>query len=114
MPEEVAAMLNLFGWEVGMSLIEVVLLFGGALVIAGVLQYIGQAGFGAEWVFTGAAAVVGGWLGSEAFGTLSTWGPVITGLYLVPALIGAVVFGVVADAALRYASGGRYLAPRPI
>jgi hypothetical protein len=36
------------------------------------------------------------------------------GLYLVPALIGAVILGVVVDAFLRYGTGGTYLAPRPI
>lgn len=107
-------MLNLVGWEVGMSLGEVVLLVAGALVIAGVFQYIGKAGFGTEWIFTAAAAVVGGWIASEALGSFSTWGPVLTGLYLVPALIGAVVLGALADAVLRYAGGGTYLAPRPI
>ena len=83
-------------------------------MIAAVVQYIGQVSFGYEWAFAGIAALVGGWLGSEAFGTLSTWGPVLEGLYILPALIGAVVLGAVVDAVVRFSSGGAYLAPRPI
>ncbi|HEY7525435.1 MAG TPA: GlsB/YeaQ/YmgE family stress response membrane protein [Candidatus Limnocylindria bacterium] len=108
-------MLNLFGWEVGMNWGEALVLIAGALVIAAILQVIGRVGFGTEWIFTGVAALVGGWLGSEAFGSLSTWGPVMDGLYLVPALIGAVILGGVVDAFLRYGTGGTYLpAPRPV
>ena len=107
-------MLELFGWEIGMNLWEAILLASGAVVIAAVAQYIGRTSFGYEWVFTGIAALVGGWLGSEAFGTLSTWGPVFEGLYLVPALIGAVVLGGIVDAAVRFSFGGTHLAPRPI
>jgi len=107
-------MLNLFGWEIGMSWTEGILLVAGALAIAAAFEYIGRVGFGIEWIFTGVAAPVGGWLGSEAFGSFSTWGPVVTGLYLVPALIGAVVLGGLVDAALRYIGNGSYLAPRPI
>jgi uncharacterized membrane protein YeaQ/YmgE (transglycosylase-associated protein family) len=107
-------MLSLFGWEVGMNWGEALVLVAGALVIAAILQVIGRVGFGTEWIFTGVAALVGGWLGSEAFGTLSTWGPVMSGLYLVPALIGALVLGLIVDAFLRYGTGGAYMAPRPI
>jgi len=107
-------MLNWFGWEVGVNLGEVFLLIAGAAVIAVVLQNIGRAGSGYEWIFTFVAALAGGWLGSEAFGALSTWGPVFEGLYLVPALIGAMILGVLVDAAVRYIAGGSYLAaPHP-
>jgi uncharacterized membrane protein YeaQ/YmgE (transglycosylase-associated protein family) len=107
-------MLELIGWDVGMNLGEAIILVLGAIVIAAVAQYIGRVSFGYEWVFTGIAALVGGWLGSEAFGTLSTWGPALEGLYILPALIGAVVLGAVVDAVVRFSSGGAYLAPRPI
>jgi uncharacterized membrane protein YeaQ/YmgE (transglycosylase-associated protein family) len=107
-------MLDLFGWQIGMDLAGAVLLVFGAIVIAAVAQYIGRVSFGYEWVFTGVAALGGGWLGSEAFGTLSTWGPAMGGLYIVPALIGALVVGAIVDAAVRFSSGGTYLAPRPI
>jgi len=107
-------MLNLFGWEVGMNLGEAILLIFGAIVIAAVAQYIGRVSFGYEWVFTGTAALAGGWLGSEAFGTLSTSGPAFEGLYIVPALIGALILGAVVDVMVRFSSGGTYLAPRPV
>jgi uncharacterized membrane protein YeaQ/YmgE (transglycosylase-associated protein family) len=107
-------MFELIGWDIGMNLGEAILLVVGAVVIAAIAQYIGRVSFGYEWVFTGIAALVGGWLGSEAFGSLSTWGPVFEGLYLLPALIGAVVLGGVIDALVRFSSGGTYLAPRPI
>ena len=82
-------------------------------VIGAIAQYIGRPGFGYDWLFTAAAALVGGWIGSEAFGTLSTWGPAFDGLYLLPALIGAVVLGGVVDALSRTVAGGTY-APNPV
>lgn len=109
-------MLELIGWNVGMTLVAAVLLVIGALVIGAIAQYIGRVVIGYEWVFTAVAALVGGWLGSEAFGTLSAWGPVFDGLYILPALIGGVVLGAATDAVVRYATGGTYLEPhaRPI
>jgi uncharacterized membrane protein YeaQ/YmgE (transglycosylase-associated protein family) len=107
-------MFELIGWDIGMNLGEAILLVFGAIVIAAVAQYIGRTSFGYEWVFTGVAALVGGWLGSEAFGTLSTWGPALEGLYIVPALIGGVVLGTIVDALVRFSSAGTYLAPRPV
>lgn len=112
--KEEAAMLELIGWDVGMNLGEAIILVAGALVIGVGAQFIGRPGSGYEWVFTALAALVGGWLGSEAFGTLSTWGPVMQGLYLVPALIGAVVLGGAIDAMTRFYVFGSDVAPRPI
>ena len=106
-------MLEPFGWSIGMDLVPALLLVAGALVIGVIAQFIGRPGFGYDWVITGAAALVGGWLGSEAFGTLSTWGPAFDGLYLVPALIGAIVLGGIGDIVTRYSVGGTY-APRPV
>lgn len=108
-------MLNLFGWDVGMSGLAVILLVAGALVIGAIPLFIGEARTGYEWLATAAAVLVGGWLGSEAFGGISTFGPVFDGLYLVPALVGGVVLGAVVDVAVRYVTGGTYThAPRPI
>ncbi|HEY6609144.1 MAG TPA: hypothetical protein VI277_08120, partial [Candidatus Limnocylindria bacterium] len=68
-----------------------------------------------QWIVVGAAALVGGWLGSESLGTLSTWGPEFEGLYVVPAIIGGLVVAFVADALLRYATEGSYVHhPQPI
>jgi hypothetical protein len=63
---------------------------------------------GWEWIATAAAALVGGYLGSEAVAGASTWGPVIEGLYVLPALIGAVILGGVVDSLLRYGTEGSY------
>lgn len=107
--------MELFGWDVGMSGWAVTLLIVGAVVIGLVLQYIGDVTNGYEWIVAGLAAIVGGWLGSEALGAASTWGPEFQGMNLLPALIGAVVFGFVADLIVRYATGGSLVHhPRPV
>jgi uncharacterized membrane protein YeaQ/YmgE (transglycosylase-associated protein family) len=108
-------MLELFDWNVGMSGIAVILLIAGALVLGALPLFVGEPKTGYEWLVSAAAVLVGGWLGSEAFGSLSTFGPAFDGLYLVTALIGGIVLGVIVDAATRYATGGSYThAPRPV
>jgi uncharacterized membrane protein YeaQ/YmgE (transglycosylase-associated protein family) len=104
-----------FGWNVGMSVFAALLLVLGALLIGVIAQYIGDVRVGWEWAATAFAALVGGYLASEAFGGLSTWGPAIDGFYLVPALIGAVVVGGVVDVLTRMTTDGSYVhAARPI
>jgi len=108
-------MLDLYGWDVGMTGSAVSLLFMAAIVIGAVVQNIGKASFDYEWVLTAVAAFTGGWLGSEAFGAASTWGPEWQGMYLLPALIGAMVLsGSVAVAIRDVNSGTRVSDPRPI
>jgi uncharacterized membrane protein YeaQ/YmgE (transglycosylase-associated protein family) len=108
-------MLELFGWQIGMDWAGVLLLVGGALVLGVIAQFIGETRTGYEWLIAGIAALAGGWLGSEAFGTLSTWGPDVGSLYLLPALIGGVVLGGVIDAVVRTMTGGSFVThPRPI
>lgn len=101
-------MLELFGWNVGMSTLAAILLVAGSLVIGGVAQFLGEVRVGWEWIATAAGAVVGAYLGSEAVYGASTWGPVFEGLYILPALIGAVVLGGVVDSLLRYGTEGSY------
>lgn len=103
-----------FGWNVGMTLVAAIVVALGGVVIGAIAQFIGRTTFGYEWVITALAAVIGGWLASEAFGTLSTWGPVFDGLYIVPALIGAVVVGGLVDGLVRVSTGGTFLEARPI
>jgi len=102
-------MLELVGWDVGMSTVAALLLVLGALLIGVVSQYIGDVTVGYEWAVTGAGALIGGYLGSEAFGTASTWGPEFQGLYVLPAIIGALIVGFVVDAILRYSTEGSYV-----
>ena len=59
-------MLDLYGWDVGMTGAAVALLFMAAIVIGAVVQNIGRPSFDYEWTVTGVAALIGGWLGSEA------------------------------------------------
>lgn len=107
-------MLELFGWNVGMSLFATFVLLVGGLAIGVIAQYIGRTEIGYEWIFAALGAIVGGWLGSESFGSLSTWGPALDGLYVLPALIGGVLLGGLVDMVTRFSSGGSYLEPRPI
>ena len=109
-------MFDLFGWDPGMSALAGFFLILGALIFGAITQLFGRVVVGYEWIFAALAALVGGWLGSEAFGTLSTWGPEFEGLYVVPALIGGIVLGGVVDFIVRRVTGGSYLnqEPRPI
>ena len=108
-------MLDLFGWDVGMSTLAAILLIAGAAVIGIASYFIGEVRAWYEGVITGLAALVGGYLASEAFGGASTWGWEVQGLYVVPALIGAVVVGGIVDVIVRYLTGGSYTyEPRPI
>jgi uncharacterized membrane protein YeaQ/YmgE (transglycosylase-associated protein family) len=108
-------MLELIGWDVGMSLTAALALVVGALLIGILAHFIGDVAFPYEWAATGAAALVGGYLGSEAFGTLSTWGAEFDGMYIVPAIIGGVVLGGIVDALVRYLTSGSYVHhPRPV
>ena len=102
-------MLEIFGWNVGMGNLAVVLLLGGALVIGLIAQVIGETRTGWEWLVAGIGALVGGWLGSEAFGSASTWGWAVENLYIFPALIGGVVVGAMADIFVRTVTGGSYI-----
>lgn len=95
-------MLDLLGWDVGMSTLAAVLLVIGAIVLGAIAHVVGERRTGFEGPIVAIAALIGGYLGSEAFGTYSTWGYAFEGLYVVPALIGAVILGVVVDAIVLY------------
>jgi len=107
-------MLDLLGWNVGMTPVAAILLVLGALIFGAIAQVIGRVVVGYEWIFTAVAALVGGWIGSEALGTLSTWGPVFDDLYVLPAVIGGVILGGLVDVIVRRSTGGAYFEPRPI
>lgn len=101
-------MLDLFGWDVGMSASAAILLVLGAMILGVITHFIGDVMTGWEGPVAALAALVGGWLGSEAFGTFSTWGYAFEGLYVVPALIGGIVLGFVVDAIVRSLTQGSY------
>lgn len=108
-------MLDLFGWDVGMGAAALLLVVLGGLMIGIFFQSIGEVRVGWDWAATSVAAIFGAYIGSEGFNAASTWGPVFDGLYLLPAVIGAVIFGSVVDAILRYLTEGSYSRhPRPI
>lgn len=102
-------MIEIFNWNMGMDSAGLLLLIVGAVVLGIIAQVIGETRTGFEWFIAAVAALVGGWIGSEALGTLSTWGPDLGGLYFVPALMGAIVVGVAVDAVVRTMTGGSYV-----
>lgn len=108
-------MLDLFGWDVGMSSYAAILLVAGAILIGVLAHVIGDVRTGWEGPTAAVAALIGGYLGSEALGTWSTWGYAFEGLYVVPALIGGILVGIVVDAVVRFATDGSYVRhARPI
>jgi uncharacterized membrane protein YeaQ/YmgE (transglycosylase-associated protein family) len=108
-------MLELVGWNVGMSAFAAILLVAGAIIIGAIAHFIGEVRTGWEGPIVAVAALIGGYVGSEALGAFSTWGYAFEGLYVLPALIGAVVVGVAVDAIVRYLTHGSYVhSARPI
>ena len=108
-------MLELIGWNLGMSSLAAFFLIVGAIVIGVIAQLVGEVRLGWEWAATAAAALVGGYLGSEALGALSTVGPAFEGLYVVTAIVGGIVLGAAVDAILRSSTRGSYMhESRPI
>lgn len=108
-------MLELFGWDIGMSALAAIILVAGAIVIGVLAHLIGEVRTGWEGPIVAVAALVGGYVGSEALGAFSTWGFAFEGLYVLPALIGAVVLGAAVDIVVRYLTHGSYVhSPHPI
>lgn len=86
-----------------------ILLLAGALVIGIIVQFVGQARSGYDWLITAIAAAIGGFAASEWLAGASTWGPEVDGLFVLPALIGAVILGAVVEYAVRAFSPRRQL-----
>lgn len=87
----------------------------GGLVIGVFFQSIGEIRVGWDWAATSAAAILGAYIGSEGFNAASAWGPLFDGLYVLPAVIGAITLGALVDAFLRYLTEGSYSHhPRPV
>jgi hypothetical protein len=80
---------NRLNKEVDMGNIGFVALLVGALAIAVGMQFLGRARSREEWGITTVAAFLGGFAGGELFDAASQWGPSLDGLFVLPALIGA-------------------------
>lgn len=93
-------------YEVG--LLGIGALVVGALVIGVVAQAIGEVETGYDWLLTGVAAFVGGFVASEWIVAWQAFGPVWDGLAIGPAIIGGLVLGVIVDAIVRYLNRGSY------
>ena len=102
-------MLDLFGWEAGMSTIAAVLLVFGAVLIGIVSYLVGEVKAWWQPVLVAIAALIGGYIGSESLGTASTWGYAFEDLNVWPAVIGALLLGAITDAFIRYFTGGAYV-----
>ena len=94
--------------SIGLDLGGWALLIVGALVIGVVAQWIGTVETGFEWLVVGVAAFLGGLVASEFLTALRAFEPVWGGLALVPALVGGLAIGALADAATRVTTGGSY------
>jgi uncharacterized membrane protein YeaQ/YmgE (transglycosylase-associated protein family) len=96
---------------VDMGIWGAVVLIVGALVIGVVAQFIGDIRTNYHWIIVSIAALVGGLICSEFVIDWRSFEPVWEGVALVPALIGGLVFGIVADVIARFAAGGSYTSP---
>jgi hypothetical protein len=96
---EFAFDLGLGGWT---------LLVAGALVFGAILQFIGTAETGWEWLVDGIAAFAGAVVASEFVIAWQAFAPVWDGVALIPALIGGLVAGLVVEFVTRRVTGGTY------
>lgn len=85
----------------------------GSAALGVIVQLIGEAHYGYEWLLTAVVAGIGAFVASEFVVDFRTFEPVFDGLALVPALIAGGVAGVVAAAATRFLPTESYGA-RPV
>ena len=101
-------MIELFGYQIDMTWAGMTLLVGMAVVIGLAGQWFGSVRISLEWLPDAVAAFIGGFIGSEGLGTLSASGPEWEGVFIVPALLGAVVLALIVDAIVRLSTGGSF------
>jgi uncharacterized membrane protein YeaQ/YmgE (transglycosylase-associated protein family) len=82
-----------------------IIMIAASLVLGFAAQMYGKTHWTYEWLITGIAAVAGAFVASEYLGAVSAYGPQFDGLALVPALIGALIFGIAADFVTRMTVG---------
>lgn len=84
-----------------MDTLGIAILVVGALVVGWLYRYVGENQQGWGWLITAIAAGIGGFIGSELLGGASTWGPETGGMFVLPALIGALVLGGIVEWVVR-------------
>lgn len=87
-----------------MDIYGIAILVVGALVVGWLYRYVGEKQEGWAWLITAIGAGVAAFIGSEWLGSASTWGPETGGMFLLPALIGAVVGGGIVEWVVRQAA----------
>ena len=101
---ELAFTLGVWGW---------IAVIGAALIFGILASSIGETRTGYEWLVDTVAAAVGAIVASEFIVAWQSFGPMFDGLAIVPALIGGLAVGAIAEVATRMVTGGTY-APAPV
>ncbi len=78
-----------------------IVLLVGAVIVGFVAQALGRAQREYGWLFAAIGAAIGAYVASEWLGVASVWGPEWDGLFVLPALIGAIVLGGIVDLVVR-------------
>ena len=84
-----------------MGVLGISILVVGAMCIGGVAMHMSDEHAKYEWVPAAIGAAIGGYLAS-ILTSGQTWGSAIDGLYIGPALLGAIVLGGVVDAVVHF------------
>ena len=85
-----------------------ILLIAASIVFGVVAQFVGETRTGFEWLIDAIAFGVGALIASEFIVAWQSLGPMFDGLAIVPALIGGLVLGLVAELTTRFLTGGTY------
>ena len=101
-------MIEILGVQIGMTWLGVAALAVGAIVLGLIGQFFGDVRTRFEWVPDAIAAFLGAYVGSEMLGSVSTTGPEWEGVFIGPALIGAVVLSLIVDAVVRWGTHGSF------
>ena len=97
-----------------MEILGIAILVVGALVVGWLYRYAGENQEGWAWLITAIGAGVGAFIGSESLAGASTWGPEAGGMFLLPALIGAVVVGGIVEWVVRQATPKNRVHGQPV
>jgi uncharacterized membrane protein YeaQ/YmgE (transglycosylase-associated protein family) len=101
-------MIDILGFQIGITWLGVTALVFGALILGLIGQFLGEVRTRYEWLADAVAAFLGAFVASESLGTFSTQGPEWEGIFIGPALIGAVVLTFLVDLVVRWGTGGSF------